>query len=399
MVAYTDYASDPRVIREAEAALSAGFAVDFLALRRQGDPNIALVRGVRVFHLNQRRYRGGGHVNYLFAYLQFFVRCFFKATWLFFKHRYAVIHVNNMPDFLVFCSLIPKICGAKIILDIHDPMPNTFASKFGENHYGFFYHLLLWQERLSAWYADKTLTVHEPVKHGILVKHGLNPDSIHVVANFADDELFQLQHSYSIDGKLRLVFHGTILERYGLGNVVLAVSRLKRRENISVRIIGEGDFSTELSKMIAALRLQETVHFINYVYPLQEIPALISDCNLGLVPLEMSSATNYGLPLKLLEYTSLGLPSLTIRNAAIGYYFGQDDCLFYDPADADSLRRVLESLADNPEILLRYRQRAIALREKFRWSVEKQKYISILHELCSEPVVATVNATPHLKSP
>ena len=107
----------------------------------------------------------------------------------------------------------------------------------------------------------------------------------------------------------------------------------------------------------------------------------------------MSSATNYGLPLKLLEYTSLGLPSLTIRNAAIGYYFGQDDCLFYDPADADSLRRVLESLADNPEILLRYRQRAIALREKFRWSVEKQKYISILHELCSEPVVAPVNAT------
>ena len=302
MVAYTDYASDPRVIREAEAALSAGFAVDFLALRRQGDPNIALVRGVRVFHLNQRRYRGGGHVNYLFAYLQFFVRCFFKATWLFFKNRYAVVHVNNMPDFLVFCSLIPKICGARIILDIHDPMPNTFASKFGENHYGFFYYLLLWQERLSAWYADKTLTVHEPVKHGILVKHGLNPDSIHVVANFADDELFQLQHSYSIDGKLRLVFHGTILKRYGLGNVVLAVSRLKRRENISVRIIGEGDFSTELSKMIAALRLQETVHFINYVYPLQQIPALISDCNLGLVPLEMSSATNYGLPLKLLRY-------------------------------------------------------------------------------------------------
>ncbi len=399
MVAYTDYASDPRVIREAEAALSAGFAVDFLALRRQGDRNIELVRGVRVFHLNQRRYRGGGHVNYLFAYLQFFVRCFFKATWLFFKNRYAVIHVNNMPDFLVFCSLIPKICGAKIILDIHDPMPNTFASKFGENHYGFFYHLLLWQERLSAWYADKTLTVHEPVKHGILVKHGLNPDSIQVVANFADDELFPLQDSYSIDGKLRLVFHGTILERYGLGNVVLAVSRLKRRENISVRIIGEGDFSTELSKMIAALGLHETVHFLNCVYPLPEIPLLISDCNLGLVPLEMSSATNYGLPLKLLEYTSLGLPSLTIRNAAISYYFGQDDCLFYDPEDADSLRRVFESLADNPEILLRYRQRAIALREKFRWSVEKQKYISILHELCNEPGVTPVAATAGLNSP
>jgi hypothetical protein len=27
--------------------------------------------------------------------------------------------VNNMPDFFVFCALLPKLMGAKIILDIH----------------------------------------------------------------------------------------------------------------------------------------------------------------------------------------------------------------------------------------------------------------------------------------
>ena len=28
-----------------------------------------------------------------------------------------------MPDFLVFSALIPKLLGAKVVLDLHDPMP------------------------------------------------------------------------------------------------------------------------------------------------------------------------------------------------------------------------------------------------------------------------------------
>ena len=47
MIAYTNYQTDPRVIREAEAALSGGFDVDFIALRRDGDPPQELIRGIR----------------------------------------------------------------------------------------------------------------------------------------------------------------------------------------------------------------------------------------------------------------------------------------------------------------------------------------------------------------
>ena len=191
MIAYTYYQSDPRVIREAEAAAGAGFEVDFFALRREGDPLVQEIRGVRVHHLRQRRYRGKGHLRYLLSYLEFFLRCLFKATTFFLSRHYRVIHVNNMPDFLVFCTLIPKVLGAKVVLDIHDPMPNTFASKFKSGERGFFFRLLLWQERLSVWYADRTLTVHEPVKAGVLVKHGLRPDSIHTICNFADEEVFR----------------------------------------------------------------------------------------------------------------------------------------------------------------------------------------------------------------
>src|SRR5687767_7471281 len=178
MIAYTYYESDPRVIREAEAAVAGGFEVDFLALRRENTPACEVVRGVRVLRLNQTRYRGRGHVKYLLSYLEFFVRCFFKSALLFFQKRYRVAHVNNMPDFLVFSTLVPRLFGCKVILDIHDPMPNTFASKFKGGERGFFFRLLLWQELLSAAYASQVITVHHPVKLGVLMKHGLREEKV-----------------------------------------------------------------------------------------------------------------------------------------------------------------------------------------------------------------------------
>jgi glycosyltransferase involved in cell wall biosynthesis len=101
----------------------------------------------------------------------------------------------------------------------------------------------------------------------------------------------------------------------------------------------------------------------------------------GLVPLEISSVTNYALPLKLLEYVSLGLPVVTVRSDAISYYFGEEDCIFFEWNDADSLSRTMDRIAENPEILFRYRERSVALRDKFSWSGEKIKYVTLLRQL------------------
>jgi len=382
MIAYTNYQTDPRVIREAEAALSGGFDVDFIALRRDGDPPQELIRGIRLIHLDQTRYRGSGLISYVFSYLQFFFRCLVKTTWLQLERRYSVVHVNNMPDFFVFCALLPKLMGAKIILDIHDPMPNTFSSKFKKGEKALLFRLLLWQEQISAFFADQIITVHDPVKDHVLVKqHGMNSASIKVIANFADDELFTPRDRAGGDGKIHLAFHGTILERYGLRNAIHALARMQHKDRITMTIIGEGDFSAQLKDLIGSLGLGNVVQFDNRMYPVEELPRRLANCNLGLVPLEISSITNYALPLKLLEYLSMGIPSITVRNTAISYYFGPDDCLFYEPGDVDSLRTILDRLAVSPKYLRGYQERAMTLREKFSWSREKRKYVALLHDL------------------
>ena len=50
-------------------------------------------------------------------------------TRLHLKHAYDVIHVHNMPDFLVFSALFPKLLGAKVILEVQDVSPELMAAK------------------------------------------------------------------------------------------------------------------------------------------------------------------------------------------------------------------------------------------------------------------------------
>lgn len=394
VLAYTHYESDPRVIRAAEAALEGGFSVDVIALRRPGQSSCETVRGVRVFRV-QARYRGASRLKYLLEYAKFFVRCAAMSTRLSISNHYKVIHVHNMPDALVFAALVPKLLGAKVILDIHDPMPETYASKYRSIAHHAVNRLLLIEEKLSVTFADQTITVSDPVKDGILVHRGYPKDRIGVVANFADESIFTPLVYPPIEGMIRFVFHGTILERYGLRTLVKAVAQVRNRDRIRVRIIGEGDFSAALAALILEHGVGDIVEFVNHVYPLYDIPGILSDCHVGLVPLDIGTSVvaNFALPLKLAEYTCLGLPSITVRNAAIEYYFRPDECMFFDSGDATALSQWIDTVVEKPDCLMEYRKRLGEVRDRLSWKKEKEKYIAMLRSMTGETEQPSVRSS------
>ena len=158
---------------------------------------------------------------------------------------------------------------------------------------------------------------------------------------------------------------------------------MRHRDRIQVRIIGEGDFSAELSALILQHGVGDVVEFVNQVYPLYDIPKILSDCHVGLVPLDIGTSVvaNFALPLKLAEYTCLGLPSITVRNAAIEYYFRADECMFFDSADATALARLIDRVVEQPRCLAEYRKRLAGVRDRLSWKKEKEKYIAMLRSM------------------
>ena len=165
---------------------------------------------------------------------------------------------------------------------------------------------------------------------------------------------------------------------------MLALAQIPDRSRIRVRIVGEGDYSDGLRKLIAAHRLEETVEFDNRLYPLREIPRVLSDCHVGLVPLDVTPISDFALPLKLIEYTCLGLPSITVSTTAITHYLRPDECMMYTPGDVTGLSRLIEGTVKDPDRLAGYRAKLGQARERMSWSRERFKYMALLDGLVTE---------------
>ena len=56
-------------------------------------------------------------------------RRYFGGTGVANGRRYDVVQVNSLPDWLVFAALIPRALGARVLLDLHECMPEYAATK------------------------------------------------------------------------------------------------------------------------------------------------------------------------------------------------------------------------------------------------------------------------------
>ena len=133
MLAYSFYTFDNRVRRYAETLARRGDDVEVIALRYTGRPAMEVINSVRVFQIQRREKNERRRVSYFLRIVLFFVRSMVFLTRRHLRKPYDLLHVHSIPDFLVFAAWLPKLLGAKIILDIHDLLPEYYA-KIGRAH-------------------------------------------------------------------------------------------------------------------------------------------------------------------------------------------------------------------------------------------------------------------------
>ncbi|EFK11551.1 glycosyltransferase, group 1 family protein [delta proteobacterium NaphS2] len=385
MMAYTEYSTDPRVQREADALVEAGYNVDFITLKENDYFKSKITNNVNILYVNQKKYMGSRQLSYMLSYLEFFIRIFLKSTISGFKKRYRIVQCDNMPNFIVFSAIVLKLLGAKVILDIHDTMPELYVSKMHSDR-SVFWKLLLLEEKLSANFADRVIAVHEPQKRIILRSHGLNLKKVSVVANFADEKLF---HPYSTfrekaSQSFNLIWHGTIAERFGLDIVLRGLKKVvESGKDVELSIYGKGDGYDNISFLVVSLGLQKNVK-LHGAIPLEEIPSRIAGADLGIVSYMPSISTDYNLPLKLMEYIAMELPALTVKNKTIEHYFRNGELEYYKGDSADSFAEKLLNLIEKPERMKELRANARKIRHRMNWNIEKEKYKMIIEKLLED---------------
>jgi len=121
--------AEVRVQREGEALADRGHSVDVICRRHGSEPRLECNGGVTIHRLALGRKRWG-RFSQFFEYIAFAFLAFLKVTILHIKNRFDVVQAHNLPDFLVFSAIIPRLTGSRIILDIHDLMPEFYCSRF-----------------------------------------------------------------------------------------------------------------------------------------------------------------------------------------------------------------------------------------------------------------------------
>ncbi len=383
MLAFTQYLSDSRVRREAEALTGRGDEVDFIGLIEPLHDNVRICNGVRIYPISVVRYRGKSILAYLFKYLNFFVKAFFLIAYLFHKRRYEIVQVHTMPDFMAFAALIPRMLGAKIILDVHELMPELYMSKFGLSEHHFLIRFVTLIERLSIAFAHKAIAVHVPHRDA-LVRHGSPKDKFSVLLNLPDPAIFSRSENrrHNVDGKFRLVYHGTISPRHGLEVAFRAIGLAKKHiPGLEFYVIGEGDDREQLLERLDELELNDCIKFSRGRVPLKKLPALIEQADLGIVPISYDPFTKYMLPVKLMEYLKLGIPVVVARTRTIETYFDDTMVRYFGPGNAKELANHIVDLYKNEhkrELLVSNSER---FNRAFSWNDQKETYYSLIDSL------------------
>ena len=224
MISHSFYVADGRVRRVTEALSRRGNEVDVISLRSvSGDKRMCL-NGVNVYGIKARRRNQTSPVDHFLELFVFFILSFVWVTVLFFKKKYKLIHVHNVPDFLVFAATIPKLLGAKIILDIHDPVPEFYARKFSCDDDYFIVKALKWIEKLSASFADHVITVNELCKNNLTAR-SVPKSKCTVLLNVPDERIFP-RGGYKKEtgsGAFTLIYPGTLKEHFGVDVAIKAM--------------------------------------------------------------------------------------------------------------------------------------------------------------------------------
>ncbi len=375
MIAYTTYVHDGRVKRHAQALAQRGDHVDLLCL---DNPETGMREGVNVIGLRVPRYRGASRLSYFRTYLRFFAAASCKALRLSIAQRYDAAIVCTMPDAAILCALPARLFGSRILLDVHDTMPELYADKFGGRRGAIGARLLRIEERTCAWMASRVLAVHEPHRRR-LIKAGVRADKIRVVVNMPDPRIFN-GRVRSPSGEFTLVCHGMIARRLGLDVALDAMGRLRETlPDVRLLVIGSGDYLAEIQSMVRERNLAGRVRFMPPM-PLERLPEVLRTATVGLVPNRASQVTDLMLPVKLLEYVALGIPVIAARLSTIEHYF-PDGVRFFNPGDAADLARAIEQLYREPLSRQRLARRAKSVMQMSGWEKQRQNLYAAIDSL------------------
>jgi glycosyltransferase involved in cell wall biosynthesis len=384
MVAYAFYESDTRIMQYTKALVQRGDVVDVLALRKPGATPFEVLNGVNVHRIQTREVNERGPLTYLYRILRFLILASFILARRQFSRRYQVIHVHSVPDFLVFAALVPKLLGTKVVLDVHDLLPEFYAAKFGCTEKSLVFRLLLLVERICSSFSDHVIIANDLWRER-LIRRSVSPGKCTAFVNYPDPDVFYPRSSRRHDRKFLILYPGTLNYHQGIDVAIQAFARVAdKMPAAEFHVYGEGPEKHALMAMTRDLGLTERMFFHDFI-PVRDIAEVMSQADLAVVPKRASSGFgNEAASTKIMEFMSLGVPLAVSRTKIDTFYHDDSRVKFFTSEDVDDLAETMLLLWREPAIRKQLVAKASEYVRENCWLTKKHEYLHLLDGLNPE---------------
>ena len=389
MLAYTHYEEDNRVMRYAEALVARGDDVDVIALRHPNEQKQVNVQGVNVFKIQTRILNEKRKASYFFRVFSFLFRSAWFLAQRHRKLRYDVVHVHSVPDFLVFAAVYPKLTGAKVILDIHDILPEFYASKFGASKTSATFNSLLLVERVSARFAHHVIIANDLWRERITAR-SVPPEKCTTILNFPDKNIFCRKPKVRNDQRLIVLYPGSLGWHQGLDIAIRAFASVcDQLPTSEFHIYGAGGEKQKLIDLSKSLKLENRL-FMHPSLPLREIAHVMAEADLGVVPKRSDTFGNEAFSTKILEFLTVGVPLIVSETAIDKYYFNDSVVRFFPSGDEARLAENMLELLKDPALRMQMVENGLAFVRRYDWDHNKHVYFDVIDSLMP-PVHSGIN--------
>lgn len=370
---------DPRVRKEVLALKESGFDVTVLCIGKRDEMKHEIWQGIKIVRVKLEHKRGK-IMRYIYEYLFFFLIAFNRALKWHINKKFCIVQVNTLPDFLIFSVLPLKILGAKLVLDVHEPMAELWETLFKGKISKIVSLFVKIVSFLSFKVPNVILTVTSEMKT-LVKKRGAGNKKIYVLHNLPNPRDFPKLEVEKKDDNFILVTHGSVEERYGLDNVLDALNLLKNEENnLRFWIIGEGSYLNELKDKAEELGIKHMVKFWGFL-PFEQVIKLLNMSDAGIVPMKKNPYSDLIHTNKMYEFMLLEKPVIISKTNAVMRIFNENEVIYFEPGDAHSLAESIQKLVHDPSLSSKLVVNALRKVESLSWEVEKKNYLNCIFYL------------------
>ena len=390
MVSFDWFPFEPRVLRLVQAAVDAGYSVDVICLRRSHEKIYEVQNGVRIYRMPMSRGFGLSLPITVLCWCWFLLLAGATASWLHLKRAYDVIHVHNMPDFLVFSALLPRFSGAKVILDVQDVSPELMAARAKGSLRGLVTHLAIWQERISTSFAHHVITVGWPFEE-LLLQRGVPGEKLTVIINSADPKLFPPSRRYLRPTEFSreeqpfiLMYHGTLATRNGLDTAIraLALARLVVPQ-LRLDIQGQGEQLPVLKQLAVELGVSDRVVFSDPCPP-ERIVDFVLHGDLAIIPYRCDGFMERVIPTKAYEFAWMCRPMIASETCGIRSMFRPESIVLCDASKPESFAEAIVDLYRHPAKRTSLVENAVEDYMAYKWEMQAERYQQVLASLAKK---------------